>query len=690
MSLHHRFLSVVFTLGTLMLPVTIASDLHAGTTGIQAHPAVTGLEAVDFAADINRHLGRSVDVAYRYVGAPNALAVAMSHTEALKVSNMLGVVAVFGDALREIATDVGPLLIGANYLAADPAPGGDSKNLNKSSIVSYNCPGLCTWTRTVRSTLIESADYTASFSGPAGMTATVTPSSFTIPAGGTQILTIEVDVSALPVGHLVFGSIILSTTAEWPANVSTGRGTASYSGNTTGAPPWQRPFTVGGGSSGTCDLSGTVSAVPYLVQHFGLDTTGLYDIVSTQDYDGYLHLYANTFDPLDQCVDLIALNDDGGPGSEIIGFNLNAGTTYHLVTSGFSNSSAGNFTHAITGPGEITLIGLEGNPVADTNLPVVVLPVLGQSVITLEPDELNLTQVPDTQSMQVLTIGNNGDAVLNWKFLDVPIATTVTVWDQPVNGISGVVSDFFIGSNAGAYSASDFVISEPTDLAMIYAAGFDTSNALSSQPGINWAIYADAGGVPAGHPEDGTNLGSALWAYTAAVDGPGVDITDNNIALDLNEAGESVSLAAGTYWLTVYPSYNVTGAGGARWNWFQSAQLGAQAQLVSPVIFGQADWTSLGDLGLTFVDTAFRIDASAEIACVHPDDLSWLSVSPALGTIGPAGATDLNVTFDTTGLALGQYNALLCIDSNDPENPLIVLPVGLNVAGDELFRDRFE
>ena len=431
---------------------------------------------------------------------------------------------------------------GANYAAADPAIGGDPKTLNQPSVVSYNCAGACTWTRTVTSTLPVSADYSAAFSGPAGMNATVTPSAFTIPAGGTQVLTIEADVSALPLGDFAFGGLTLSTAANWP------------------------------------DQSGR---------------------------------------------------------------------------------------RAVS--------------VADTNIPVVVIPVLGQSLITVDPDQLSASQASGTQTTQTLSIGNVGGADLDWSFSDATIETTVAVWDQPVNGTSGIVSDFFIGSNAGAYAASDFVLSEMTDIAYIFAAGFDNSNALSAQPAINWAIYADNGGVPAGHPEDGTSMASALWAYTAPVNGPGVDITDNDISLDLITASEALSLDAGTYWLTVYPSYNVTGPGGARWNWNQAAQVGAQTHLVSPGIFGVADWTSLSALGVTFTDTAFRIEAALVIACEHPDDLTWLSAAPTLGTTPPGGTTSVEITFDSTGLTPGDYSAVLCVTSNDPGNPMIEVPVTLEV-----------
>jgi hypothetical protein len=280
---------------------------------------------------------------------------------------------------------------------------------------------------------------------------------------------------------------------------------------------------------------------------------------------------------------------------------------------------------------------------------------------------------------QTLVISNNGGVDLEWEFGDDTITINVPLWNQPVNGSSGIVSDFFIGSDAGAYSASDFVLESSANIDYIFAAGFDNTNTLSAQPAINWAIYADNAGAPAGHPEDGTNMASALWAYSSAVNGPGVDITNNDIALDLIVAGETLSLTPGTYWLTVYPSYNVTGAGGARWNWYQAAQVGAETHLVSPGIFGVANWTPLSGLGVTFTDTAFRIEESTVITCDNPTDVSWLSVDPDSGTTAAGGSSNVTVTFDSTGLDAGTYNALLCVESNDPATPLVEVAVSLEV-----------
>lgn len=599
---------------------------------------------------------------------------------------------------------------GANYAAANPAIGGDPKTLNQPSVVNYNCTGECTWTREVKSTLPISATYTASFSGPAGMTATVTPSSFTIPAGGTQVITITADVSALTIGEFAFGSITLSTGAIWPDPVLSGAGTMAELLNeqftdTTFPPADWAVYKLAGAGTATWirdtaqSLSAPASArrifggsadgnqddwlvTPALTLDTGASTLTYYDRGQWMTDYGYSGVWvsADSCDPADgDFVQLLETAD--------IPNNAWRATPVTVDLSAYAGQEVclafrygGDFAHTWW-IDDVVVTSFDASvvQVADTNIPVVVVPALAVPVIDVDPDSLSASQPPDQTTSQTLAISNNGGVDLDWEFSSNVVTVTVPIWNQPANGTSGIVSDFFIGSNAGAYSASDFVVDETTDIAYIFAAGFDNTNTLSAQPAINWAIYADSSGVPAGHPEDGTSMGSALWAYTAPVNGPGVDITGNDIALDLLAAGESLSLTPGTYWLTVYPSYNVTGAGGARWNWYQAAQVGAQTHLVSPIVFGIANWSSLGSIGVTFFDTAFRIEAPVVITCEHPDDVAWLAAAPTMATTAPAGTTNVTVTFDSTGLAVGEYSALLCVESNDPAMPLVEVQVTLEV-----------
>lgn len=97
----------------------------------------------------------------------------------------------------------------ANFEAAEPASGGDPKTLNLASMQNTGCFDSCSWTREISSTLDTAAMWYASTDDPAF---TVDPATFTLPAGGTQVVTITADVSSKTVGEWVFATAMFTTT----------------------------------------------------------------------------------------------------------------------------------------------------------------------------------------------------------------------------------------------------------------------------------------------------------------------------------------------------------------------------------------------------------------------------------------------------------------------------------------------
>ena len=102
-----------------------------------------------------------------------------------------------------------------NYVAANPATGGDPTTLNEPSIANSACEATCTWTRTL--TGATTATWNVSTVKPKAMGLTVTPSRFTLGPGQTQTLTITADVSKLGVGQWLAGEIDLSAGSAAPA-----------------------------------------------------------------------------------------------------------------------------------------------------------------------------------------------------------------------------------------------------------------------------------------------------------------------------------------------------------------------------------------------------------------------------------------------------------------------------------------
>ena len=100
------------------------------------------------------------------------------------------------------------------YLAANPAAGGDPRLLNLPSFASNDCTGVCSWTRTLRSVLDEDQPYNAWVTSSGGVTGMVVPSNFTIPAGGTQEITIHLNVTSASLGAWSFAQVHIEPAAN--------------------------------------------------------------------------------------------------------------------------------------------------------------------------------------------------------------------------------------------------------------------------------------------------------------------------------------------------------------------------------------------------------------------------------------------------------------------------------------------
>ena len=96
-----------------------------------------------------------------------------------------------------------------NFLAADPAEGGDVKTLNIPSYQNSQCVGACSFTRTF--TAVADGSYTAVAVAPVGVEITVTPSTFDILAGDTQEVLFEIDVMGAEIGTWQFASVTFDT-----------------------------------------------------------------------------------------------------------------------------------------------------------------------------------------------------------------------------------------------------------------------------------------------------------------------------------------------------------------------------------------------------------------------------------------------------------------------------------------------
>jgi hypothetical protein len=296
------------------------------------------------------------------------------------------------------------------------------------------------------------------------------------------------------------------------------------------------------------------------------------------------------------------------------------------------------------------------------------------------PASLSTTLLPDETDTLSMTLTNDGAGDLNWN--EYTFSGNVTLIDQVDNGNDGIVSDRFIGlpNSTGAYSAEDFSVNGE-GVVELTADGFTGDG----NPGIEtfateigFYIYPDAGGVPAGHPEDGG--GTEAFSYVGAPGDAAITIVDDSLTLDVSavNGGDPLDLAAGSYWLVAYATVPGT-EGDVRWNWYAATSgEGASPQIITPgSAFGGSfpNWTSL-PAGVDPVFSSMAMNVQGFLEC----GASWITgLTPASGAVSGDSSDSIDIGIDSTGLLPGEYQGTVCLQTDDANNDTIVIPVTLTV-----------
>ncbi|MEJ2212172.1 MAG: hypothetical protein P8129_24540 [Anaerolineae bacterium] len=195
-----------------------------------------------------------------------------------------------------------------------------------------------------------------------------------------------------------------------------------------------------------------------------------------------------------------------------------------------------------------------------------------------------------------------------------PGKADAVLWEQGQQGLAGVASTYHTNRSQGLYAADDFVVESAVwDLAVIFVDGWVPDGSLEGDAtALTWYLYPDDGGVPAGHPGDGTEL----WKYVTTPDDPAVTLVNYAPQLDLVAAtGAPLPLRPGAYWLVFFPSMEVTNPDESdRFNWHIGATVNAGwCAEYDDGISGGFPWTDAASLfgQPTWHDLAFRLEGTA-------------------------------------------------------------------------------
>lgn len=265
----------------------------------------------------------------------------------------------------------------------------------------------------------------------------------------------------------------------------------------------------------------------------------------------------------------------------------------------------------------------------------------------------------------------------------------------------------------------------PASMAVVLPAGQNVQQTLTiahigSSGSLNWSVQADlpaaagdghdpsldetlniadfalpGGGsasetVPAGIDTRGQVIG---FTFEGSVSNLGSSAWASDMAMTIT-APDSSNYTVGGY-NTGNPDWDFQGSGSGSPGSYSSSHIGTD-------VFGQAGVGDEGDWQFVFDDTwtggmnwsnvSVTLHKQEPPTCVDPAGVAWLGIDQTSGSLAPGEDADIVVTIDASSLDQGQYDALLCVTTDDPSAGLVEVGVTLEVVNGEpqIFLDRFE
>lgn len=579
-----------------------------------------------------------------------------------------------------------------NYLDANPAIGGDVTTLNLAAVRNVNCTPSCSWQRTLRNTLdVPSAWTVTADSGNPNLVLQVSPSSFAFTGGTGETVTLT--ITATPQADLTaaieFGEIVL---IEGTDQAPPARLTSAISGTNLEPPQAAVDATElvllveeNGAASQTFNISNLGAA--------GLSEDLIYTIDEAQPFS--VVLGEGPMEPIELIIDTGIATIIGVDNQQILWFNqftpgvLDIPFTLEEVDIAFAPGDAG------VAAGDLFDVHVWVDPDRDpTNGATLVASVTGQAVsagvnfqtVTLPPG----IKIDAGSGDVLIGVVNRRTAALYRPALaDSPGNSQQRSWiafnfpggtagDPPVFGDAatfGLIDAFLPGRNwtIRGFGTGGSACLAPSDVPWLTV----TPTSGSVAGGASEQIQVDVNMTGLGQGEfearlciatnDPENPIFVLPVSVIAV-GPGglptIDVTPASLGfnVDIFDAGASQNLDIAN-----------TGNNLAL-EWFiEQAEGAIQTIIPAGQIRNTGGGTMLGTLD-------GRVSLSAPDVCDAPSDISWLDVSPSSGTTAALSTTPVSVSVDASGLEHGLYTATLCVRSNDPSNPLVEVPVTLEVT----------
>jgi serine protease AprX len=316
----------------------------------------------------------------------------------------------------------------------------------------------------------------------------------------------------------------------------------------------------------------------------------------------------------------------------------------------------------------------------------------GLPSMDIDPDSFDTNLEEDQQTTETLSITNNGEADLEWSIYEDDGATGILGggdWSDNFDSYAtgsqlhgqGGWKGWFNDPNAGALLTDTPNVSAPNSVEVVGA-----TDIVHEFTGYDSGVYTLTAWQYIPNDFSGETYFILLNTYddTGATNNWSTQVNFSSAGTATNEGvtGGVLPLITGE-WVEIRVEIDLDND---IQDFYYDGQLLFSGTWSNEVSGGGALNIDTIDLYANGASAVYydniSIVAPPPATCEVASDIPWLSVSPDSGTTTPGSTSDVDVTFDSTGLAIGVYTGTLCIESNDPTNSLVQVPVTLNVTPD--------
>jgi len=289
--------------------------------------------------------------------------------------------------------------------------------------------------------------------------------------------------------------------------------------------------------------------------------------------------------------------------------------------------------------------------------------------ISVDPTSLEQTQLTDTTTTQTLTIMNTGAGDGVFELIEMPVAglnadVELILDDGTTENSIGIGGSWeFIWLNRFTPDPDAFPFN--LDQVQVY---FDSTGLAVVGDDIIVVVYENVTGNT--DPAVGSNLLYSFPTTVQALDGwNNYDLPE---PVELNGPGDvligviGLEVPGTSYWPAAIDENTNAERSWAGW-WL------ASPPPTPPILPPDDTWTLIDDAGFPGNWLVRGMGSSAA------GDILWLSLDPTAGVVSADSETDVTVTYDSTGLAEGDYFGSIRV--KNPPAAAINVPVTLHVTG---------